>query len=298
MYVILLVLPDFMLIALGWVLLHKLNFSADFFRSAEKLVYFVLFPALLFQSISQAPISPSGAWLLFQSSAALCAFGVFMAWLAIPALRPNKLAHASVAQCAYRFNTYIGLSIAGSLGGAPAQSIMAVIVGFAVPLANVAAVHGLARQSNGKVFSEIIRNPFIIATVAGLLFNLLQIPIPKPIDTALARLGACALAIGLLCVGATLSLHGARAAAALMGWMIAVRLLIMPIGALAIGWVLDLSLMERQMLFLFSTLPASSSAHVLSARLGGDARLTAVTMSIGTLFSAITIPLWLMLFTT
>lgn len=297
MYVIQLVLPDFMLIALGWVLLHKLNFSADFFRTAEKLVYFVLFPALLFQSITQAPLSASGAWTLFLAAAGLALFGIILANLAIPVLRPNPTAHASVSQCAYRFNTYMGLSIAISLGGPEGQMIMAVLVGFSVPLVNIAAVHGLARQANGKVLREIIRNPLIIATVSALIWNFLQLPIPKPIDTALARLGACAIAIGLMCVGATLSLHGTRSAAALMGWMLAVKLLLLPLAALLIGWVLNLPLLEWQMLFLFSALPTASSAHVLTARMGGDARLTAVTMSVGTLFSAITIPLWLMVAT-
>ncbi|MGV8294553.1 AEC family transporter, partial [Pseudomonas aeruginosa] len=51
MSVALLVFPDFMLVALGWALRHKLNFSREFFAGAERLVYFVLFPALLFQSI-------------------------------------------------------------------------------------------------------------------------------------------------------------------------------------------------------------------------------------------------------
>ncbi len=44
MSVILLILPDFLLIALGWVLLHRLGFDRAFFAGAEKLVYFILFP--------------------------------------------------------------------------------------------------------------------------------------------------------------------------------------------------------------------------------------------------------------
>lgn len=295
MSIVLLVLPDFLLIGLGWVLFHKLKFSSEFFRGAEQLVYFVLFPALLFHSITQTPISLSGAYTLLQATIGVMAFGVAMAWLAVPVLRPEPLAHASVAQCAYRFNTYMGLSIAGGMGGASAQTIMAVIVGFAVPLSNVAAVHALARQNGGKVFGEIIRNPFIIATVLALIFNIFTIPIPKTVDVTLGRLGACAIAIGLMCVGATLSLHGGRGYAKLMTWMISVRLLVIPVAAIFIGWALDLSLIERQTLLLFSALPTASSAYVLAARMGGDGRLVAVTMSLGTLLSALTIPLWLMI---
>jgi predicted permease len=294
MSVIQLVLPDFLLIALGGLLFHKLGFSRDFFHGAERLVYFVLFPALLFHSITQTPLSLSGTYVLLVATILSMGFGVAMAWLAVPVLRPDPVAHASVAQCAYRFNTYIGLSLAGGLAGSAGQTIMAVLVGFAVPISNIAAVHALARQGNGKVLREIVRNPFIVATVLALACNFASVPIPAQIDATLARLGASAIALGLLCVGATLSLQGGSRAAPLMAWMIGVRLLIAPLAAIAIGWALGLTLVERQILLLFSALPTASSAHVLAARMGGDGRLTAVTMSIGTLFSALTIPLWLM----
>ena len=70
MSVALLVFPDFMLVALGWALRHKLNFSREFFAGAERLVYFVLFPALLFQSILRTPISAGNAAILLQATAA------------------------------------------------------------------------------------------------------------------------------------------------------------------------------------------------------------------------------------
>ncbi|MGB6102738.1 MAG: AEC family transporter [Pusillimonas sp.] len=289
-----LVLPDFLLIGLGWLLFHRLRFSGEFFHGAEQLVYFVLFPALLFHSITQTPLSLAGAYTLLQASTGVMLFGIMMAWLAVPVLRPDPLAHASIAQCGYRFNTYMGLSLAGGLAGSTGQTIMAVIVGFAVPISNVAAVHALARQNGGKALREILRNPLIIATVLALLCNFLQIPIPAPVDTALGRLGACAIAIGLMCVGATLSLRGAQNAGLLMGWMLTLRLLITPLAALFIGWILELSLVERQILLLFGALPTASSAYVLAARMGGNGQLVAFTMSLGTLLSALTIPLWLM----
>lgn len=294
MSVIPLVLPDFLLIGLGWLLFHKLKFSAEFFRGAEQLVYFVLFPALLFHSITQTPLSLGSASTLAEASLAVMAFGIVLAWLAVPVLRPDPASHASTAQCAFRFNTFIGLSLAGSIAGAAGQTAMAVLVGVAVPLSNMAAVHALARRNGGKVLREILRNPFIIATILGLLINLLGIPVPKPLAVTLGRLGACAIAIGLMCVGATLSLSGGRSHAKLAAWMIAVRLLATPVAALFIGWALNLPLVERQTLLLFGSLPTASSAYVLAARMGGNGRLVALIMSLSTVLSALTIPFWIM----
>src|SRR5690606_12207013 len=129
MSVALLVLPDFLLVALGWVLRHKLGFTREFFAGTERLVYFVLFPALLFQSILRTPISAGSALMLLQATVGVMLIGVVLAWSGGRLLRTPPLALASAAQCGYRFNTYIGLALAASLGGAHGQTTMALIVG-------------------------------------------------------------------------------------------------------------------------------------------------------------------------
>ena len=295
MAIVPLVLPDFLLIALGWALLRLLNYQADFFNTAERLVYYILFPALLFGSIVRTPLSLGEASTLIAAIATLTACGVALAWLAVPLFRPGPLIQASLAQCAYRFNTYMGLSLSLSLAGAAGQSIMAVIVGFAVPLANIAAVWGLASRKDHRVFSELLRNPLILATFSGLICNLAGVQPPGFILDTFQRLGACAIAFGLMCVGASLSVRGLGPAAKVMGWMIAVRLLAMPAVALLIISIFPLAATESQMLLLFSTLPTASSAYILAVRMGGDGPSVAVTMSLSTILSAITIPLWLQL---
>lgn len=293
MTIVTLVLPDFLLIALGWSLLHLLNYRADFFATAEKLVYYVLFPALLFASTARAPLSPGDASTLIAATSLLMVCGIGLAWLARPLLKPEPMVHASLAQCAYRFNTYMGLSLSMSLAGQHGQSIMAVIVGCAVPLVNVAAVSGLAKGKNNRILVELLRNPLILATAAGLTCNLLGLPLPGFAIETFQRLGACAIALGLICVGATLSLQGLGGAAKVMGWMITVRLLALPAAALLIAWYLPLAPIEQRMLILFSALPTASSAYILAVRMGGDGRSVAATTSLGTLMSALTLPLWL-----
>lgn len=295
MSVALLVFPDFMLVALGWALRHKLNFSREFFAGTERLVYFVLFPALLFQSILRTPITAGNAAMLLQASAALIAAGVALSWLAGLALRPSPVSLASSAQCGYRFNTYIGLALSASLGGAQGQTIMALIVGFAVPMANIAAVYGLARHSGGSLLRELARNPLVVSTLAGLACNLAGVQLPGPLDTVLARLGAAALALGIICVGASLSWEGGKGHGPLIAWMLAVKLAALPTVALLVARLLALPPLESRMLLLFAALPTASAAYVLAMRMGGDGRMVAVLISLGTLFSALTIPLWLML---
>src|SRR5690625_2847260 len=97
MSVILLILPDFLVIALGWLLLHKWRFKPDFFRELEKLVYFVLFPALLFHSITRTPISLRDAYELLKATALLTGAGIVLAWLAKPDRKSTRLNSSHVA---------------------------------------------------------------------------------------------------------------------------------------------------------------------------------------------------------
>ncbi|HLU01532.1 MAG TPA: AEC family transporter [Advenella sp.] len=293
MHIALLVIPDCLIVALGWVLLHKLKFSREFFTNTEKLVYYILFPALLVRSIAFTPISASSAGRLLAVSILLCLAGYLAAWLARPILKPRPIALASLAQCAYRFNTYIGFSLAAALAGSEGQAIMAVLVGFSVPIANVLAVKSLARFQGSNVWLEILKNPLVLATLAGLLLNFSGIGLDNTVDMTLSKLGNSAIPLGLLCVGASLSLAGGSQDRAVISWILGIRLMVMPVFALILAFLLALSPLETTILVLFAALPPASAAYILAARMGGDGRCVATAISIGTVFSVITIPFWL-----
>lgn len=96
-------------------------------------------------------------------------------------------------------------------------------------------------------------------------------------------------------MGAGLSWEGGRGHGRLIGWMLAVKLLAMPLVAMGVARLLQLPALEARMLLLFAALPTASASYVLAMRMGGDGRMVAVLLSLGTLLSAATIPLWLML---
>jgi predicted permease len=295
MSVALLVLPDFFLVALGWALRNRLNFSREFFAGTERLVYFVLFPALLFQSIVRVPITAGSAVDVLIVAASLVAVGVALSWLAGPLFKPSAIGLASAAQCGYRFNTYLGLALSASLGGAPGQATMALLVGFSVPLANIAAVYGLARHNGAKVAGAILRNPLVLSTFSALVCNLAGLSLPAPATVALDRMGAAAIPLGIMCVGANLSWQGGAGQGRLIAWILGVKLLALPLAGFGLAWLLHLSGGDRQIVVLFCALPTASAAYVLAMRMGGDGRMVALLISLGTLISAASIPFWLWL---
>ncbi len=186
--------------------------------------------------------------------------------------------------------------MASRLAGEQGTALMALIVGFAVPICNIAAVHALAHKSGG-LLKELAKNPLLIATAGGVLFNLTGLHLPEVIGAALTRMGNASIALGLIMVGAGLRMAGVHTAKAMSFYFIAIKLLALPAIALLLGRWIGLTPLQLQIAVAFSALPTASSAYVLAARMGGNAPLVAFIISAGTLVSIVTLPLWLSLAT-
>jgi malonate transporter len=197
-------------------------------------------------------------------------------------------------QTAFRFNSYIALAVAYRLGGEQGTSLMALIIGFAVPLCNMAAVHALVHRSGG-LLPELAKNPLLIGTASGIAFNLLGLHLPDIIGVTLSRIGNASIALGLIMVGAGLRLSGQHEAKGIAAYFLAVKLLALPAIALVMGRWLGLPLLQLQIAVAFAALPTASSAYVLAARLGGNGPLVAFLISAGTLISIASLPAWLLL---
>jgi malonate transporter and related proteins len=288
----LLLLPDFTLILLGTAIRRWMHLGDHFWNGVEKLVYFILFPALLINAIVKTHLDLGAALPLLGTAFAAMAAGMLLGLLPRPFLKLPALTFASLFQCGYRFNSYIALAVAGMLHGAPGIATMGLIVGAAVPLANLVSVWMLARHGEVGLWREVARNPLIWGTAAGFLLNLAGFVPPAPLQAFLGRLADASIALGLITVGAALRLDGAAAVRGISLWLLAVKLLALPLIAAVVGRLLGLEGLNYQVAVLFAALPTASSAYILAMRMGGDGRSVAWLISATTLGSMLTLPLW------
>lgn len=288
-------LPDFALILLGGGLRRVLQLGDHFWSGVEKLVYFVLFPALLFSGLVKARIDWSAAGPLLAVTLGAMATGMVLGHGA-RLFRISPMSFASQYQCAFRFNSYIGLAVAGKLFGMPGIAAMAIVVGVMVPPANLVSVWMLARHGEASVWRELARNPLIIATVAGTAANLAGFQPPEVLLQFLGRLGEAAIALGLLAVGAGLRTTSAKVGAgatAAAVYLLAVKLVAMPLAALGLIRWFELSGVYAGVALVYAALPTASSAYILAQRMGGDGARVAWLISAGTLLGMLSLPLWL-----
>lgn len=291
----LLILPNFVLILLGLALARRFGYPRNFWEGVEGLVYYVLFPALLFRSLALAHIDLGQAgWLVAAACAfTLAGFGLSLAARPIFGLDPGF--NASASQCGYRFNTYIGLAVAGSLFGAEGVALAALLLGVMIPLANFCAVAVLASHSERGFASELVRHPLVVSCLAGFAWNVAGLPLPGFADQTLALLGQTALPLGLLSVGAAMRLEPGQGPPGAHAWWLAVKLGAVPAIAWGLAHAIGASGMQAQVLVLCAALPTATNAYILAVRMTGDGRAVAAQITVGTVVSMATIPAWMAL---
>ncbi|HEX2390892.1 MAG TPA: AEC family transporter [Casimicrobiaceae bacterium] len=294
----LLLLPDFLLIALGAGLRRVRIFEAPFWRGLERFVYFVLFPALLFRALATSTMALGDASRLVVVGVLFTLGGMGLSALARPLLRLPQPTFAACFQCAFRFNTYIALAAASRLAGAEGVAAISLLIGVLVPIVNVAAVAVLARDRGRRgVWLAIARNPLVIACAAGLGWNAAGFAVPPLLSVVLELLASAALPLGLIAAGAGLEFVLGTLPLRAVAWWNAIKLALLPAIAFALASAFGLSMLERQVAVLLAAVPTAPSSYILAMQMNGNGAPVALLISSGTLIAIATLPLWLALVT-
>ena len=289
-----LLLPDFSLILLGYLLCRFTALNRAVWQPVEALVYYLLFPVLLFQSIVRSPMDIQaasgliGAGLL--SGMAGIALAYSLPWWPWLGRQFDRRDHAASAQVAFRFNSFIGLAIAERLAGAQGLLMIAVLIGVCVPLFNVAAVWPMARHGQQGFLRELVRNPLIIATASGLTANLLGFQMPAWAEPTVTRISAASLPLGLMAAGAGMQFGLLTQSKALGTSVLAIRHLVQPLIALGVARLFGLSAAQTTVLLAFSALPTASTCYVLAARMGYNGPYVAGLVTLSTLLGMASLP--------
>lgn len=289
------IIPIFLLILLGVAMRRWFGLREDFWPELDRLIYYVLFPALLFSSLSHVRIDFGAATPMLVVAALFMCAGIALGYAAMYLLHAPARVYSATFQSSFRFNSYVGLAIAGGMHGQEGLAAIGLLMGFMVPVANVASVLMLARHSESHWLKEILLNPLIIATAGGIAFSLFGWHLPRMFDTTLGLLSQASLPMGLIAVGAGLRLQGLHSHPGTLWYGVAVKLLVLPAIAWGLAVAFGLSGVYFHIPVLMAALPVSTVAYVLAKRMGGDGDTIAAQVMLSTLLSALTLPLWLLL---
>ena len=289
-----LLFPDFSLILCGYFLCRYTALNRTVWQQAESLVYYFLFPVLLFHSIAKSPldIQATSSFLLAGISMGSIAIALsyslpYWPWLG---KHIDRRDHAASAQVGFRFNSFIALALVERLTGPQGLLLISVLIGFCVPMFNVGALWPMARHGESGFLRELIRNPLILATTSGLAFNLLGLRIPAFMDPSLSRIGAASLALGLMSAGAGMELKALNQGKLLGTMVLTFKHLAVPCLAWGLAQYFELNALQTTVLLIFSALPTASTCYVLAARMGYNGPYVAGLVTLSTLLGMLSLP--------
>ena len=302
--IFLLISPVFILIILGNILRRVGVPDVSFWDVNDMLVYWVLIPSLLFHHISQIHLSSS----MVYSYGVVILSGLFI--VTIVAVSMGKLlgyspeSWSSILQGAARHNAFIALAIAGSLFGDEGLAIGAVFMLLYVPSINIVVISimvsnlrqpGQADTVKGiaSIFIELIKNPFILAMIAGLFVSLIESDKLVIVYETSGLLGSAALPIMLLTIGAKIKVRDLALKITPIIISNSLKLIAFPVIAYIVASSMSLSQLEVVVAVIFASVPTAASSYALAKQFGGDEELMTSIVTTQVALSFITIPLLL-----
>ncbi|WP_017443102.1 AEC family transporter [Rickettsia gravesii] len=294
-------LPIFLITLLGSIIKNKWLTSEEFWRGIEKLSYFVLFPAMLFNYVSTADLSVASIIKLVVAliiSTILVSIGLIIYQ---KKYNIDKVQFTSIFQGSIRYNSYIFFGVSSPLLGSSGLSIVAVISSYMIIFTNILSVMIFAyyipnksvtntiRTSFVLMMKLIVRNPLIIASLVGFVFNYSNLELHLGLKKTLDSLSNAALAIGMLNVGAGLNFTIRQELLHNVMFTSFVKLVAFPLVSVVVLWLMSIDGLDRSVGILYSCLPCASTAYVLSRQLDGDPDSMASIITFTTFFSVVTI---------
>lgn len=172
--------PIIALIGLGYLLRRSGFLNENFIKVANKLVFNVCLPVMLFVNIYDIDSIGDVRWdmVLYCLVVLTLIFG--LGWLLGRVFTKEESRRGVIWQCAFRSNfAIIGLPLAQSLGGDAGAAVAAVLSAFTIPAYNVYSVIALSaytgkKKGAGAVIKSIVTNPLTLGVLAGLVALLIR----------------------------------------------------------------------------------------------------------------------------
>lgn len=301
--------PLFLIMILGYLLKRTGFLTDEFVAVANKLLFKVTIPVLLFHDLVQVDVRVDfdGCYLLF------CAVSTFLSiavtWiLARLFVRRRELVGEFVQGCYRSSAAILGAAFIQNIYGDSSMSGLMIL--GAVPLYNVFAVVILILEaperdrgvglwkSVSSSLRGIATNPIILGILAGLLASLVRLPIPTMVDKGLSGVAGLTTPLALIVIGAGFKGKDAVGHIGLSSVAAAVKLIVLPAVFLPVAVMMgftDQKLIALIVMLGSITTPAS---YIMAKNMGHDGSLTASICVLTTFFSAFTLTFWIYLFHT
>lgn len=293
-------IPIFLVILLGWFL-KKINLINDAFaNTANKFVFKVSLPVMLFQDIATTSILQN----LNLKFVFFCFFGTIVmftvVWIFAHFYCKDRSLEGAFAQGAARGSAAVlGVAFVENICGDAGMAPLMIVA--AVPLFNVFSVTILTfcgkDHTNGiagikKACINILKNPIIIGIILGIPFSVFGIPIPTIPMRTIDYIAQTATPLALLAVGAGFDTKQAltRVKPAVVATII--KLIVLPCIFIPLAIRMDFNASELVAILVMTGAPTTVTSYIMAKNMENDEVLSSNIIVLTTLLSSVTLTVW------
>lgn len=302
MEVVTTIVPIFVVILLGWIARRRGFISADFLDPANRLVYCLSIPALIFGSIAKTSFHQKfdGKVVLLTLLAITMIYFSALFIARVSQMTAGRTG-AFVLSSAHSNVGYIGLPIAYYYLSVDEFASASIVCGFVMIGQNLLSVLFLQiKQISYRNLSSLkttvkalSSNPVIIGALAGMFVSLLEIDLPQVVWRTVDILGGLAPPMALLLIGASLSLKLARNSLSATFVALVIKLLLLPAAVVMLFCLFHVKPVDYLPVVILLCSPAATIIYVMVKGMHYDADFAVTQISLGTLVSALTFMVWL-----
>lgn len=298
MYSINATMPVFLVMILGWWLKRSGFLTDEFVSVADKLVFKVALPVLVFKDIAGADLSNDFElkFVLFCFLGTCIFFGV--TWLLAELFMKDKSMIGSFVQGAFRGSAAIlGIAFAQNIYGD--SGLVPMMIVASIPLFNIFSVLVLVRSANAgetdrkavikKTLKGIVTNPIIIGIVLGIPFALLRFEFPVILQKSISSVASLSTPLALLAIGAGFSTGEAMKRIKLTVIAAAIKLVVIPGVFLPLAIWMGFRGEALVAMLILTGAPTTVSSYIMAKNMGNDDALASSIVVMTTLFSSVTL---------
>lgn len=292
------VFPLLVMMAVGFTARRVGVIGESAARQINACVFKIFLPLLLCFNIvdTQLGASTDVRTLLYAFITTLLCFGTL--FVITPRLCRYRASCGVLIQGIARSNYAIfGIPLVMMMYPEGDTSIAVLLVAVVVPVFNVLStialmIFGGEKSSPWRIVKGVLLNPLILGTLAGFLLWYFRIPLPTLIETPLRSLGSVATPLALFTLGASLDFGKARANSRLLVIGVAGRLVMVPLIFLSLAVALGIRDVSLAALIAVYASPTSVSSFPMAQQMGGNGDLAGGQVVFTTVFSILTVFLW------
>lgn len=293
------VVPFLVYILFGQFIKKRNLAGEDFMEKLNKVTFRCFYPIMMFNNFYNMDLS-HGFDFNIVGVAVLGSIGlILVTWLLVPLFVKEDPRRGVTIQAIYRSNSILfAIPLCTALFGEAGSNMASMLVAFLVPVNNVFSVIILEKYRGGKpkfeqLVSRVFENPLIIGAIAGLIMKVFAWRFPTCVETPISQISTMTTPLSLIVLGGTLHFSAVGKNKKNLFITMAIRLILVPAVFIGIAYLLGFNKVEMCAVFTVFAAPVAVASYTMADSMGGDGELAGQLVAFSTLFSIVTLLLWI-----